>query len=487
MSPYEKNIHTLHKERLAGEITTEAIVSSVLDRLESTEDVIQAFLYRSERSACLEKAKLVDEKIKKGDEVGALEGMPLAIKDIFNMKGLPLTCASKILEGFVSPYESTVTANLEKTGYVNVGKLNMDEFAMGSSCENSSLQATKNPWDTDRVPGGSSGGSAAAVATGSCLGSLGTDTGGSIRQPAAFTGTVGIKPTYGLCSRYGITAFASSFDQAGVIAKDVEDATLILQNIIGFDENDSTSLNVEPPDMLTNLKSGVDGLKVGYIKNFDLSQCDDQIREDFEKSLELFAKNGVEVVPLEFDNIEHSIATYYIIACSEASSNLGRFDGIRYGHRSPNADKIGDIYTKSREEGFGSEVKLRILLGTFALSSGYYDAYYSKAKLIQNYYKKKFDELFNQVDVILSPVSPVLPFKLGEKIDDPLQMYLADQFTVIANLARIPGMSVPSSFSSEGLPIGIQLLTKALNEPTMVQTAYWFEQTKNITQPKLKI
>ncbi|KAK3584246.1 hypothetical protein CHS0354_035327 [Potamilus streckersoni] len=480
-------IHVLDAQRKAGNIKTRDIVSAVMNRRRATEPVLNAYIHQIPDEVCLEQADCADDKLRRGEPVHILEGMPIGVKDIFNVIGTPLTCASKILTGYVSPYESTVTSRLKDAGYLMTGKLNMDEFAMGSSTENSAYGAVRNPWDTDRVPGGSSGGSAAAVAAGSCLAALGTDTGGSIRQPAMFTGTFGIKPTYGFCSRYGMSAFASSFDQAGPITKDVEDSAVILQQIGGFDERDSTSLNIGKPDLVSGLKQGIEGMRVGVIQNLDLSVCDEEIRQNFEQSVDLFRKNGCQIVSVNIEHIQHSIAVYYIIACSEASSNLGRYDGIRYGHRSPAAAKIGDVFRLSRDEGFGNEVKLRILLGTFALSSGYYDAYYSKAKKIQSMYRRQFQQIFSDIDILLTPVSPVRPFKLNEKMDDPLQMYLADVFTVIVNLAGIPAASVPSGFSAQKLPLGIQLMAGHLKEADLLRTAYWFEKQAALEYPPQKI
>ncbi|MGK0289544.1 MAG: aspartyl-tRNA(Asn)/glutamyl-tRNA(Gln) amidotransferase subunit A [bacterium] len=486
MSLYSTPIHKLHEMRLKGEITTLDIAQSVLKRIEEVEGTVKAYLSLAGEQV-LEQAKAIDAKIANGETVSPLAGMPIAIKDIFNIKGTKTTCASKMLENYVSPYDSTVTQKLSDAEYNLVGKTNMDEFAMGSSTENSAFYPTKNPWNLDCVPGGSSGGSGASVAAGTALASLGTDTGGSIRQPASFNGIVGVKPTYGRVSRYGMVAFASSLDQAGPMTQDVEDAALIMNAIAGYDEKDATSLNVDVPDYTQFLNKDIKGMKIGLIKELDLSQCDADVIQIFEKNIESLKSAGAEIVEISLPNISHAVATYYVLAPSEASSNLGRYDGVRYGLRAENPSNLQELYEESREQGFGPEVKRRILLGTFTLSSGYYDAYYLKAQKIQNLIRHQFNQAFKSVDAIATPVSPTPAFKLGEKVADPLQMYLIDAFTIPANLAGIPGMSIPAGFTSENLPVGLQLLGKHLDEGKLFQIAHAFEREIDLQSPPLAL
>lgn len=486
MNLYEQTIHSLHDKRSQGEVTTVEIVQSVLDRIEATEKQLSSFLYLSGDKA-LEEAAAVDQKLKEGKNVHPLEGMPIAVKDIFSTKGIPTTCGSKYLEKYVPPFESTVTQKLKELGYCMIGKTNMDEFAMGSSNENSAFGAVKNPWDLERVPGGSSGGSASAVAAGQALAALGTDTGGSIRQPASFTNIVGLKPTYGRVSRWGMVAYASSFDQAGPMTRDVEDAALLLQAIAGKDERDATSLHTDVPEYKQFLNQSIKGMKIGVIKDLDLSSCEESVLKVFNENIKLLEEGGAEIVDVSLPNLEHAVATYYIIAPSEASSNLGRYDGVRYGMRSQEAKNLQEMYRMSREEGLGKEVKLRILLGTYALSAGYYDAYYLKAQKIQNLIRAQYHAAFQQVDAIVTPVSPTPAFRLGEKINDPLQMYVNDAFTVPANLAGIPGISVPGGFSPENLPVGLQLLGNHMEEGKLLKIAHYFEQTLKLQAPPLAI
>ena len=486
MKFYEQPIHTLHDLRIKKEIKTQEIVESILDRIQKVENQINAYIYLC-GDEVIENAKAVDRKIAAGKEIHKLEGMPIAVKDIFSTKGIQTTCASKMLENFIPPYESTVTEKLKSVGYNLIGKTNMDEFAMGSSTENSAFGVTKNPWNTDFVPGGSSGGSAAAVAAGEALAAIGTDTGGSIRQPAGFTGIVGLKPTYGRVSRYGMVAFSSSLDQGGAMTKDVEDAALLLETISGFDQKDSTSLNIPSADFHQFLNQPVKGMKIGLIEDLDDSEWDEEVKNNFYQSLEIYKSAGVEIVPVRLPNLKHAVATYYIIAPSEASSNLGRYDGIRYGLRSTNSSDLLGLYKDSRESGFGKEVKLRILLGTFALSAGYYDAYYLKAQKIQNLLRHQLHQAFKTVDVIATPISPGPPFKIGEKVNDPLQMYLNDTFTIPANLTGIPGISIPSGFTENNLPLGLQLLANHLDEGKLIHFAHWFEQNNPLKWPNLAV
>ncbi len=486
MDLYELPIHTLHEQRLKGEITTEEITQSVLHRIEQTESQLNSFLYLTGDQA-LEKAKTIDQRIEKQEEVHPIAGMPIAVKDIFSTQGVKTTCGSNYLKEYTPPFESTVTQKLLDVDYNLIGKTNMDEFAMGSSTENSAFGVTRNPYKLERVPGGSSGGAAAAVASGQALGALGTDTGGSIRQPAAFTSIVGLKPTYGRVSRWGMVAYASSFDQAGPMTKDVEDAAILLKTISGFDKRDATSLKINTPNYKDFLDQPIQGMKVGLIKDLDLNACDPEIISIFEENLEVLRGGGAEIIDVSVPNIAHAIAAYYIIAPSEASSNLGRYDGVRYGHRSASAENLQSMYEKSREEGLGKEVKLRILLGTFALSAGYYDAYYIKAQKIQNLIRSQFHQAFSAVDVVVLPVTPTPAFKLDEMTDDPLQMYLMDAFTIPANLAGIPGISIPGGYTKDNLPVGFQILSNHLMEEKLFKIAHFFEKTSNLTKPPLAI
>jgi aspartyl-tRNA(Asn)/glutamyl-tRNA(Gln) amidotransferase subunit A len=472
--------------RLKDEVTTVAIVQSCLDRIAETEEQLHSFILLRGNEV-LEQAAEVDRKFRQKIPVRTLEGMPIAVKDIFSTKGITTTCGSRFLRDYTPPFESTVTEKLSAANYNLVGKTNMDEFAMGSSTENSAFGFTRNPWNLDCVPGGSSGGSAAAVASGQALAAIGTDTGGSIRQPASFTGIVGLKPTYGRVSRWGMVAYASSFDQAGPLTKDVEDAALLLKTIAGHDAHDATSLKIAVPDYEKSLHQSIKGSKIGLIKEIDLASCDPEVIRVFEENLALLRDEGVEIVEVSIPNIRHAVATYYVIAPCEASSNLGRFDGIRYGNRTDKADNLIELYEKSRDEGFGKEVKMRILIGTFALSAGYYDAYYLKAQKIQNLIRSQYHQAFQKVDAIATPVAPTPAFKIGEKLDNPLQMYLGDAFTIPANLAGIPGISIPGGFSANNLPIGLQLLGNHLDEEKLIKLAHRFEQTIHLSKPTLAL
>jgi len=393
------------------------------------------------------------------------------------MKGVPATCGSKMLENFFPPYDAAVTKKILDAGAVVVGKNNMDEFAMGSSTETSYFGPTKNPWDVERVPGGSSGGSAAATAASLCLGSIGTDTGGSIRQPASFCGVVGMKPTYGRVSRFGMIAFASSLDQAGPITKTVEDAAIILNVISGHDPMDSTCVNTQAPDYTLSLRDDIKGVKVGVPREYFIPGMDREVEEAAKKAIALVEDLGGEIVEISLPHTEYAVVTYYIIAPSEASSNLARYDGVKYGYRTANAETLRDMYFKTRAEGFGSEVKRRIMLGTYALSAGYYDAYYLKAQRVRTLIKKDFDDAFKKVDVIMAPTAPEVAFRLGEKTGDPIKMYLSDVLTIPCNIAGLPGISVPCGFSSDGLPIGIQVLGKPFDEGSVLHVAHAYEQS----------
>lgn len=458
------------KERSAVEITQEA-----LNRIAALEPKLHSFLYVTADQA-LKQASFVDAKIAAGEEIGLLAGIPVGIKDNMCTQGIPTTCASKILENFVPPYESTVTQKLADAGAVMVGKTNLDEFAMGSSTENSAYQVTANPWDVSRVPGGSSGGSAAAVASGECTVALGSDTGGSIRQPASFCGVVGLKPTYGLVSRFGLVAFASSLDQIGPFGRSVEDAAILLSAIAGYDPKDSTSLKVDIPDYTQYLKPDIKNLRIGVIKETFGAGLDPAVEQAVNKAIEQLKNLGAEVQEISCPRFRYGLPTYYIIAPSEASANLARYDGVKYGLRASAPENLLDMYMRTRAEGFGTEVKRRIMVGTYTLSAGYYDAYYLKAQKVRTLIKQDFENAFGQVDVLVCPTVPTTAFKAGEKTADPLSMYLTDLMTITVNLAGLPGLSLPCGFDDNGLPIGLQLIGNVLREDQLFQVAYAYEQ-----------
>jgi aspartyl-tRNA(Asn)/glutamyl-tRNA(Gln) amidotransferase subunit A len=454
------------------EVSPREVLNALRARIEKVEPKIDAYL-SIDFDAVAKEAERVNIDLPLG-------GVPIAIKDIINVTGQPCTCASRILRGYRAPYDATVIRKLRAAGAIPFGKTNMDEFAMGSSTENSSVKSTHNPWDLSRVPGGSSGGSAAAVAADAAFGALGTDTGGSIRQPAALSGIVGLKPTYGRVSRFGVTAFASSLDQVGPLTKTVRDAALIMKAIAGHDPQDSTSLNEPVPDYTGALSRELKGIRLGLPKEYMIEGIDAQVRSAIEAAVKHFASLGAEIVDVSLPHTEYGIAVYYLLATAEASANLARFDGVRYGHRAQNPRDILDHYGRTREEGFGQEVKRRIILGTYVLSSGYYDAYYLRAQKVRELIRKDFADAFEKVDALVSPTSPVPAFKLGERTADPLQMYLADIFTSPANLAGICGISLPCGFASvdgKRLPIGLQLLGKALNEARIFKIAHAYEQS----------
>ena len=464
------------KERSAVEITQEA-----LERIQALEPKLHSFLCVTAERA-LEQAGAVDAKIAAGEEIGLLAGIPVGIKDNLCTKGIPTTCASRILENFVPPYESTATQKLADAGAVMVGKTNLDEFAMGSSTENSAYQVTANPWDLSRVPGGSSGGSAAAVAAQECVVALGSDTGGSIRQPASFCGVVGMKPTYGLVSRYGLVAYASSLDQIGPFGNTVEDAAILLNAIAGHDRKDSTSLKVAIPDYAASLKPDFKPrgqLKIGIIKETFGEGLDSVVEQAVTKAVDILQSLGAEIHIISCPTFRYGLPTYYIIAPSEASANLARYDGVKYGYRAPDADNLLSMYTRTRATGFGTEVKRRIMIGTYALSAGYYDAYYLKAQKVRTLIKQDFEKAFGAVDVLVCPTSPTTAFKAGEKTTDPLSMYLTDLMTIPVNLAGLPSLSLPCGFDDQGLPIGLQLIGNVLREDLLFQVAYAYEQSTN--------
>lgn len=468
------SISQLHKQLINKERSAVEITQEYLNTIEKLEPQIKSYLHIT-KDLALNSAQKVDEKIARGEEIGTLEGIPIAVKDNMSTKGIPTTCGSKILEGFTPSYESTVTQKLHDQGAVILGKTNLDEFAMGSSTENSGYQVTANPWDTTRVPGGSSGGSAAAVAADECVVSLGSDTGGSIRQPASLCGVVGLKPTYGLVSRFGLVAYASSLDQIGPFAHTVEDAAVLLKAIAGYDSKDSTSLKVEIPDYTKSFTTDLKGLKVGIIRETFGEGLDNVVAETVNQGIKELEKLGAQVKEISCPRFRYGLPVYYIIAPSEASANLARYDAVKYGIRSK-ADNLMDMYSQTRAQGFGKEVKRRIMLGTYALSAGYYDAYYLKAQKVRTLIKQDFDNAFADVDVLISPTSPTTAFKAGEKTDDPLTMYLSDLMTIPVNLAGLPGMSIPCGFDGQNLPIGMQLIGNVLREDVLFKVGYAFQQ-----------
>ncbi len=474
MSLWQKSLKELSELVKKKEVKPSEIVESFLERTKEFEPKINSYVTDLSEEA-LEKAKEADEKIASMEEIPLLFGLPIAIKDNISTKGTRTTCSSKMLENYVPPFDATVIEKLNDQGYILTGKTNLDEFAMGSSTENSAFFTTKNPWDLERVPGGSSGGSAAAVGAGIVPASLGSDTGGSIRQPAAFCGVVGLKPTYGRVSRYGLVAFASSLDQIGPITRTVEDAALLLNVIAGKDPKDSTSDDVPVPDYTSFIGKDIKGIKIGLPKEFFIEELNPKIKEAVLNAAKELEKEGAELVEVSLPTTKYAIEAYYIIAPSEASSNLARYDGVRYGYRTPEYKNLEEMYSKTRDEGFRAEVKRRIMLGTFALSSGYYDAYYLKAQKVRTLIYQEFMNVFKEVDIILTPTTPDVAFKIGEKTDDPIQMYLSDIFTVSVNMASLPGISIPCGFK-DNLPIGMQLIGKPYDEGTLLQVAHAYER-----------
>ncbi|WP_416828880.1 Asp-tRNA(Asn)/Glu-tRNA(Gln) amidotransferase subunit GatA [Ectobacillus polymachus] len=483
MSLFDYPVSELHKKLHSKEISVTDLVDESYKRITKVEDKVNAFLTLDEENARA-KAKLLDEKLAKSDETGLLFGMPIGVKDNIVTKGLRTTCASKILANFDPIYDATVVQKLNQVETVTIGKLNMDEFAMGSSNENSSFYPTKNPWNIEYVPGGSSGGSAASVAAGEVLFSLGSDTGGSIRQPASFCGVVGLKPTYGRVSRFGLVAFASSLDQIGPITRTVEDNAYLLQAISGLDKNDSTSANVPVADYVSALTGDVKGLRIAVPKEYLGEGVGEEARQSVLNALKVLEGLGATWEEVSLPHSKYALATYYLLSSSEASANLARFDGVRYGYRTDNATNLLEMYKHTRSEGFGDEVKRRIMLGTFALSSGYYDAYYKKAQKARTLIKNDFDEVFKNYDVIIGPTTPTPAFKVGEIIDDPLTMYANDILTIPMNLAGVPGISVPCGFAANGMPLGLQIIGKYFDEATLYRVAHTFEQATNYHEQK---
>jgi len=476
MDLHQLTIHQLHDLLVKKEVTSREATEALYRRIGEADGKIGAYLLLTEEGA-YRQADRVDRKIARGEEMDDLAGIPLGLKDILCTKGVRTTCGSKILGNYVPFYDGTVVRKLQERDAVFLGKLNMDEFAMGSSTENSGFQITHNPWNLDRVPGGSSGGSAAAVAADLCIASLGTDTGGSIRQPVACCGVVGLKPTYGRVSRYGLVAFASSLDQIGPITKDVEDCAILMNGISGYDPHDSTSVNVEVPDYKRSLAKDVKEIRIGIPSEYFIEGIDPDVERAVTQGIDHFRKWGAEVKRISLPHTEYAVAVYYIIATAEASSNLARYDGVKYGFRSKGYRDLMEMYSQTRVKGFGKEVKRRIILGTYVLSAGYYDAYYRKASQVRTLMRKDFEDAFRQVDVIMAPTAPTPAFRIGEKTEDPLQMYLSDIFTIPVNLAGIPAISIPCGFSRENLPIGLQIMGKHFDEGTLLRVAYTFEQS----------
>jgi len=477
MTLYSKTIHELHSMLKSGETTSSAITESVYSRIDEVEEKVHSYLTLT-REQAMEAAGKADERYRKGEFLSAMDGIPVGIKDIFLTEGVRTTAGSKILDNFKAPYDGTVISRIREAGAVITGKLNMDEFAMGSSTENSGFFPTYNPWDTKRVPGGSSGGSAASVAAGEAICTLGTDTGGSIRQPASHCGVVGMKPTYGRVSRYGIIAFASSLDQVGPLTRDVTDCAILLKTIAGHDPADSTSADIPVPDYPAMLTGEVEGVTIGLPEEYFGEGIEPEVEELVRKAGAALEARGAKLVPVSLPSTKYAVATYYIIAPAEASSNLARYDGVRYGVRAMEADGLIEMYRKTRSRGFGPEVKRRIMLGTFALSAGYYDAYYGKSQRVRTMIRREMDEAFTKADVLLSPTAPTPAFYLDDKMDDPLQMYLSDICTIPVNIAGNAALSIPCGVTKEELPVGVQLIGPAFREETLLNVAYAYEQER---------
>jgi len=463
---YSLTAHELKEKIDKSSLSPSGILDSLFERIASVDKKIKAFVYLNKNaSSGIEK-----------NRSGKLYGIPILVKDNICVKGEETTCASRILAGFKPPYDATVIKRLKAEGAVLIGKANMDEFAFGSSCETSCYGPTRNPWDAERIPGGSSGGSAAAVASDQTILALGSDTGGSIRQPASLCGVVGLKPTYGRVSRYGLIAFASSLDQIGPITKDVTDAALVMNVISGYDEMDSTCVDMPVPDYTKSLVKDVKGLRVGVPKEYFIEGIDSEVRASIRRSIDVLRDLGAKIVDITLPHTQYAVSTYYIVAPAEASSNLARFDGVQYGFRVQDAKDLIDMYIKTRSKGFGNEAKRRILLGTYSLSTGYYDAYYLKAQKVRTKIKEDFDNAFKLCDIIVTPTTPTPAFRIGEKTKDPLSMYLSDIFTISANLAGLPAISIPCGFSKDSLPIGLHILARPFDEETLFRAAYTFEQ-----------
>lgn len=486
MNLYELSVSEIAKKIKEKEVTIKEVLDSTFSRIEQVEGKIDGYVTLMKESA-YKRADNLQEKLNLGEDIGILGGVPIAVKDNICTDGTKTTCSSRMLENFVPFYNATVVEKLNDAGAIIIGKTNMDEFAMGSSTESSYFKKTKNPWNLEKVPGGSSGGSAAVVSSDMAYAALGTDTGGSIRQPASFCSVVGLKPTYGLVSRYGVVAFASSLDQVGPLTKNVEDCALMLNVLAGHDKKDTTSANLNSKDYTRAIVNDVKGKKIGILKKFVDEGVSKDIKQAYEDSIKVLEKAGAEIIEIDLDYIKYSLPVYYIIATAEASSNLGRYDGIRFGHRAKDFKDLDDLYIKSRTEGFGEEVKRRIMLGTYVLSSGYYDAFYKRASSVRTLIIEEFKKAFEKVDTIMIPTTPNTAFKFGEKTNNPLEMYLEDIYTVPVNIAGLPGISVPAEFDSNGMPIGIQFISNAFNEEVLLQVAYSFEQNIGLNENKPKL
>ena len=480
MRLYELTFSQIRAGLSAGEFSSRELTESVLDRIERVEPALSAFVTVRGRGEILAEAERADASRASGGNPGALCGVPVAVKDNISTRGLATTCGSRMLESYVPPYDATAVARLRGAGAVIVGKTNMDEFAMGSSNENSAFGATRNPWDTGRVPGGSSGGSAAAVAAGEVPLALGSDTGGSVRQPAGFCGVVGVKPTYGRVSRYGLVAFASSLDQIGTVSRDVAGAAALLEAIAGEDPRDSTTAAEPVPSLLADTGTDLTGVAVGVPDEYFADGLDGSVAEKVSDAVEIIRSLGAKVLTISIPHLRFGVAAYYLVADAEASANLARYDGVRYGHRSDHAEDLESLYRMSRSEGFGAEVKRRIMLGTYALSAGYYDQYYLKAQKVRTLLARDFERAFESVDAVVAPTSPTTAFALGERVHDPVSMYLSDVYTVPVNLAGIPALSVPCGLSASGLPVGLQIMVDKFREPVMFRVAQAYERAAGV-------
>lgn len=486
MDLYNLTLTEIAKKIKEKEVSIQEVLDSVFKRIDEVEEKVDAFITITKENAYKE-AKSLQEKLDMGEDIGILGGVPVAVKDNICTDGINTTCASKMLENFVPIYDATVVTKLKEAGAIIIGKTNMDEFAMGSSTESSYIKKTKNPWNLEKVPGGSSGGSAVTVSSDMVFASLGSDTGGSIRQPASFCSVVGLKPTYGLVSRFGLIAYASSLDQIGPFTKNVEDAALMLNVISGYDKHDTTSANIEKKDYTKALVNDVSNIKIGIPHDFVKDGVNEDVKNAYENAIKLLENAGAKIVDVDLEYAKYSLATYYIIATAEASSNLGRYDGIRYGYRADEFNDLEDLYNKSRTEGFGEEVKKRIMLGTYVLSSGYYDAYYKRAQQVRTLIIDNFKKAFEKCDAIVIPTAPNTAFKFGEKTENPLEMYLEDIYTVPVNIAGLPAISVPGGFDSSNMPIGIQFISNSFEEEKLLKIAYTFEKNTNFNEVKPNI
>lgn len=486
MELYSLTLSEIAKKIKEKEVSIKEVLDSVFARIDKVEGKVEAYITLT-REEAYKRAEDLQKRIDAGEDIGILGGVPIAIKDNICTKGIKTTCASKMLENFIPIYDATVVEKLKEAGAIIIGKTNMDEFAMGSSTESSYIKKTKNPWDLEKVPGGSSGGSAATVSGDMAFSALGSDTGGSIRQPASYCSVVGLKPTYGLISRFGLIAYASSLDQIGPFTKNVEDSALMLNVIAGYDKKDTTSANIEKKDYTKSLINSVKGVKIGVPYDFVSEGLNEDVKTSYDNAINILKNAGAEIIDIDLEYAKYSLATYYIIATAEASSNLGRYDGIRYGYRAKDFEDLDDLYNKSRTEGFGEEVKKRIMLGTFVLSSGYYDAYYKRAQQVRTLIIENFKKAFNKCDSIIIPTAPNTAFKFGSKTENPLEMYLEDIFTVPVNIAGLPAISVPGGFDKDNMPIGIQFIANSFDEEKLLQIAYTFEQNTDYHTKKPNI